>query len=52
MTKTTSLPKGTKSLPWVLQVLLLLLGTASFGQSITPQSVNSGGQKCHKQMAH
>ena len=45
MTKTTSLPKGTKSLPWVLQVLLLLLGTASFGQSITPQSVNSGGTK-------
>lgn len=45
MTKNTLLSKGTKSLPWALLVIVMLMTTMSFTQSIAPQSLNSGGTK-------
>ena len=45
MTKNTCLPKGTKSKPIALLGAAMLMGTMSYAQSLSPQSVNSGGTK-------
>jgi hypothetical protein len=45
MTKNTCLPKGMKSKPIALLGAAMLMGTMSYAQSISPQSVNSGGTK-------
>jgi hypothetical protein len=45
MTVNTCLPKGTKSKPIALLGAAMLMGTMSYAQGLTPQSVNSGGTK-------